>query len=1465
MLFNSSQELDNFLSSHIDEYVIDKTDASLQTFSQEDIVQKIPEISQSVPSRGDKKMIINEDGDVENVTDLKGSIGTTSFITSISDPTIESNEDIANGIKKTLVIDFDKEAWRQNKRNEGWSSERIANTEASWETQADYGTEVHALFESMINGTDFQRNVVPENVEVILRRQFQELINTLRAKHGDNAKFMVEVPIVSKNINDAYTKVQLSDGSNLNSINGRIDLLVIDESGTAHIYDMKTSTKDVGLWTETRNTRLGEYWHSTKKLAAKYQLAIYAQILRQHGIKVGTTGIIPIKLEVSRTGENDSIINGLNRAFIPVNGSNFNIIGWNSSPYSVAIAAKVGRILPLTTFVDNVDLVSSIQEPMTKMFPNYEMELQVQRADLMLDNLRRNDKIVEPILPTDPRAAKGKYQVHDYSRGVHTYCNTEEEITSALQALIAYENENRANELTSLAQALIDISEGRSKFEDLYTDSNKSSYVRKVFAKYMDHGWTLQNNPSYIAAGLFLFEKNGLIEVVTLTQNPTHAVVNLGLGNTILGATQKNYNVDEHKYIKATNGNIDSIKVMNFLNSNVDLIDNYRINRIISCNIWQQTSVENYSETLLYNFRELCDIHKIPCKLTEKHFSSTLQATVSTVQELCGDHLVSNIGLWQLTFDPNNIVQGTEWILEKIELLKHLPNGASEALLDAIKTDQFDFRDPVQYSYMLLLRALDKLNGYTIHVEPDVAPWIDTKGMISAGSMLTSPGLSPSKNIQTVAEIKAVADQRISEKMLEYEPRLRKVIDAFYKSKGRNQVKGGEVELFTNLFVPAENGDRYAQSFTLKRHTDSSLTKEESAFIEMFLDIVNTFKYNGDINRIEQAKADGTYYEVPLMMGSTQTLLYNQSIKTVAKAKLEEDLNVLRLFSDEVSTLQTRQKEGAIHNRFRIDANTRHQMLVKYGPNKMETHLENLLRNIISTYTTEQVMGEMLPRILAVKVALKYQHDMFGIIPDNTIDFINKYIKLNVYQQSIMNDDLRRVSKMLSVFRDISTTTALAFNYRSGLRELLQGVWIHITRSMADVYGENRLKQRNLAKAWSFIFKDSLHNPNDVTLLDLMNITYRMANADILQIQERLSMSQTGMLNFSSDQMFIFNKIPDIYHRMGILVAIMMEDGCWEAHTVKNDRLVYDFKKDKRFRLLSDPNADKNSKAYKEQHSLYTAFLEQFNREGFNLVDGDALPRAYTTKEATSIKSFADMAFGHYDKDQQMMAKHQFLGAFMLHFKTFLSAKLETWILKPGTYNQGSYKIQYNNDGEMKVRIYSIDPVTDETKVRIGLESDVKDSEYFEPYKEWEGRFMEGILWSMLDYVKAVSKLNRTELQNLYKNPTKKANLKLFITDMGLAYLLMWLIAAWMNNEDRDVNTVTHFIEQSTYNAIGEAPFFATMAGMFGDFNPPAVNTMSNLWKQFSGVMTGDKNMLDAAVNSFGALSDVRYYMNQVQ
>jgi hypothetical protein len=115
---------------------------------------------------------------------------------------------------------------------------------------------------------------------------------------------------------------------------------------------------------------------------------------------------------------------------------------------------------------------------------------------------------------------------------------------------------------------------------------------------------------------------------------------------------------------------------------------------------------------------------------------------------------------------------------------------------------------------------------------------------------------------------------------------------------------------------------------------------------------------------------------------------------------------------------------------------------------------------------------------------------------------------------------------------------------------------------------------------------------------------------------------------------------------MGILMAIMMHDGCYDAYSVVDGELKYDFNKDARFSLLHDPSANKNSEEYRQQHSLYMAMLNDFNEEGWNLKDGDALPEAYTIRESTSIKSFTEMCFGHYDKSTQMLAKHYFFGAF---------------------------------------------------------------------------------------------------------------------------------------------------------------------------------------------------------------------------
>jgi hypothetical protein len=87
-----------------------------------------------------------------------------------------------------------------------------------------------------------------------LKSDFNKLFEQIKERHGKNCIIMSEVPIVSKTIHEAYTKGE----SGITSVNGVIDLLVIDEHGKCHIYDFKASKKSIGDWDQTSNQYIGE-------------------------------------------------------------------------------------------------------------------------------------------------------------------------------------------------------------------------------------------------------------------------------------------------------------------------------------------------------------------------------------------------------------------------------------------------------------------------------------------------------------------------------------------------------------------------------------------------------------------------------------------------------------------------------------------------------------------------------------------------------------------------------------------------------------------------------------------------------------------------------------------------------------------------------------------------------------------------------------------------------------------------------------------------------------------------------------------------------------------------------------------------------------------------------------------------------------------------------------------------------
>lgn len=1458
--FNSEQELDGFLASQTEKWDTIKADPTFFDDPVKTTVETVKTISEKAKSSQVENSITNEDGEIVKYYNIPGSIGVTKLIQTKGFPSDANNP---------MIPPFDKKKYLDNKRSE-YEQEgldkreierRIKNLEDQWKLLGEYGEDVHSIFESIINGVDYSPKYLSKEIAQDVKSYFYDWIDKLKERHGSNCQFLVEVPIISKEIHELYKN------AGIDSVNGRIDLLVIDENGNAHIYDFKTSHKQVGSW-DTSFSENGR-WHTNKKKSAAYQTYIYGAILKQYGINVASTNVLPIFIDVDIN--EDNTLSDLRSVELDTDHEK-TFVGTSREK------SDIEKIFPVSNVWNKVDLTKSIIEPMSKFFPDYEVSVQVQRNTVTLEAyIKKETGIWSSINPTDKDADKGKYRVYNpHKKNKIVYCQTIEERNDAILERINSENDDRGREISDLFDNLEDAISGSVDFEDIdLGNPSKTDYVKRIFRKYVPNknasakertnSWKLIKSPQLIAAGIFVFTKQGKAEIVSLTHSISNSRVKLAMGDTILGTTKKNRDIDENKVLSATHGNIDLMKVMSLINSNTDILNNLQVTNIRSFNIWMRSGVETYNEILIDNFRRLCEINNIQFNLNSNNFATTLQSTISIIQDAVGEEAFSKLGIGKLTTTVDNKVTQREVLLKAIEEIKSKRMPNSDGLRNAIYHNQFDFNDPLQLSYMLLIRALNKLNDYSVYIELDPAPWLSiSKQGIFTGMNINAPQNSPSLNVRTLSRMISTADTQIRKNELKMDGKIRKAFKDFYDYNQRNRFVGGEVKYFDNIIQHDADGN-IDKRFRLKDPNSNGLSKEEKKLIETLAYVFNYYRYKGDEEKIEFAKQNNDhYYDIPIMMASTTTLMHNNDFKTAAKTKYDESLNFFRLIPEQEQDLMQKRRHSEVYNRFDIGNDVREDMIEKHGVTFFETQLEDVVRTVIHEYETEKVMQEFIPRLQGVKLALQYQQFMFGNDATHLLEYIDKYITLNVYNQPIMDERMRPVYKILSAAKQVTSMTTLGFNWRSGIREMLQGVWSHISRASAEAYGKDQFTRAELAKAWNIIFKDAIKDVNVCTLCDALNVFYGMANADIHQVRDRLSQSKAGIKNFDSEDLYFFNTAPDRYHRLGILIAKMMHDACWEAHEMVDDELVYNFKKDGRFDVFNDSKADKNSKKYRDQQGLYIAMLEQFNKEGYNLKYGDDLPAAYTSRESTSVRSFAELCFGHYDKNTQMLAKHMFMGSMWLQFKTFLSAKLEQWILKPGTYDQGNWKEVRDENGNLFVRVITFNE-NDVPSVEIKLESELKEGEMWTPLKDWQGRFMEGIAWTLFDFGKALYKLDHKELKELWANDMKRANLKLALWDMVWAQIMMWIVATmFLSGDSEDYTPISHGLASALYNSFSDMPITDVVISMTSDASPPSFSAMKNIFNQTGDVLSGDKGLFDATINSFGALRELRYVGSQL-
>jgi hypothetical protein len=158
------------------------------------------------------------------------------------------------------------------------------------------------------------------------------------------------------------------------------------------------------------------------------------------------------------------------------------------------------------------------------------------------------------------------------------------------------------------------------------------------------------------------------LEVISLHNNEPHEEVNLGKGKSLLGTIKADYEVDEHITFKATNGNIDLMKVMCVLNSlGGEVLNNFLVTKVASYNTWRQKGVEMFNDDLFANFSVLCDTYGVNLNLNEYNFANPVITALSQIRDICGEDEYRHIGDFTLTLSPDNIIEGSNWILEKMD------------------------------------------------------------------------------------------------------------------------------------------------------------------------------------------------------------------------------------------------------------------------------------------------------------------------------------------------------------------------------------------------------------------------------------------------------------------------------------------------------------------------------------------------------------------------------------------------------------------------------------------------------------------------------------------------------------------------------------------------------------------------------------------------------------------------------
>lgn len=1385
----------------------------------------------------------------------------------------------------------------------------------------------------LVTSKGSSHNLTPQGVIEILEKTARNIITEIKDTYGEDALYYPEFEMISTS-----AKVP----GNEEGIVGKADLIVVTKQGELIIYDFKTSSKRF------------EDWFAAKSYHTDYQLGVYRQILKSHGIDTSKAKLIvkPIQFDRTNIGSLLSTKGGLivesdkNRTAATYNGV--------AHLHNQGLFTKnIEFLIPVETQFNSEKEISEIQkvveDDIFSILPAYGIHKNIDKEQL-LDRVKIDKS----------KDSKIRYKFFDELEqdGSWIYRDNKEDFTKEGGYLDRYLKKREAfyNDRVHNLIDIIKTAQNKNLHPDQVDFLGKKSFnpkipiaIQNVLGRYCDPSFKILEIPALLDNNILAFERqgSGILEFVMISANRLDKLTDVNGQGTVLGkflTDEEAIRLTEMNALDSKYGNLELIKLISILNTLQTQDPNFLQGKLIGpMQILNPEEGFPWCQNLqdaFKNFSFLClktegavknNISKIPMVDQWEFFAREVLTITQNAQ--IDDNLKSILSCISMSN-----IQLEERILALSKLIQSLRNyDPTLKSTDQTSNRHYDMNKPSHYVYVMASDLYNQLHNINITPEGSISKYgLHISELIRIFSIPfikdhVSTNNYGEKSTGLFNGLSMSSPQTVQQEMLK---RLNQYYQAAYTNVRANYMEQRmRIQNITKEWAAKKHGQTYrvlyndytkeweqflvhednkvGSDLMLKNPYDNAvyMNSVDRQFLKEILWEINKFqlKIKGEavkwtyknhakeidaMQEVIDAINSGRYFQLPLRRASHFQRLkkLGSGIKITEQfstwwESLRDEYDPRFLHNSQAEQLKNDLNKDSLkmYNQYQLSPTERaHYLESKNNPYQFEFDLDLLASDVAFQAIRKSYFEHVLVLTETISTVMHFQAQKGSRKWEKELSYIEDQKKISITNESLIDDEWQDTVKVAGALKQVNSLVVLAFRPLQFIKELTFGQFTNYSRAWAlkGLSGEISIKNVFLANkvVWGQSMKkygNAFVGEGDIadfTMCSALNKDYGFANEDLNRLVDNSTLQAMGITHNFSKWMYIANSAPDYFNRLTLFIAKMMQDGCWDAHSLNKDgNLVYDFIKDKRFSKLRQFGLNSNStdKEYLEQKGLYYAMIEDFERDGFkNLKQWDSstesyklvpLPRAYTTKQRNSIKEVSDLAYGFYDHETKSQIDHKVFGLIWKQFMTFWTAKTTLWFRgKPKNQGDNTSQGKYapaTRDGKILYRRYVIDPNTNKLlTVQLITEDEMTADEKgkLEIQWQWQGDYVEGIIYSIMHTFYDIFHADWKDLRN---NKTQIANLKLALHDILLGlilYKLLMFIFSDGSNKMKDVKPLNRTILRAMQDM---SP--TQIASL--QWEPGFVNTLENFKMDIPKLFSSDVEIQDLFAKRIGSVKDLQF------